>query len=130
MKKLPRGARSVRLNIDPKYASMIYAGEKTMEFRKKRLPLKSYVELVEDGKQTGYMILCWEFRSTAEAVWAFAQRRGVLFAGKGRTGITKKWLTDYAGKDYVSVYGIVCAKRMIPQAGDKPTAWADKTTEG
>ena len=112
MKKLPRSTKPFRLNIDPKYASMIYAGEKTMEFRKKRLPLTSTVVLVEDGVPTGYMLLCWEFRSTAEAVWDFSQRRGVLFAGKGRTGISKKWLLDYAGRDYVSVYGIVFAERL------------------
>ena len=112
MSKLPRCLRLLHLDIEPKYAAMIYSGEKSMEFRKNRLPLKAPIVLVEDGVETGYMWFCWEFRSTPEAVWDFANRRSMVFAGKGRCGITKSWLLEYAGKGHVSAYGIVLAKRM------------------
>lgn len=115
MSKLPKKLKPYFLEIDHKYAAMIYAGEKTMEFRKRRLPLDRMVCLVEDGVCTGYMLLCWEFRATPETVWNFATHRGVPFAGAGRAGITSKWLIDYAGDKLVGCYGIVVAARL-----DKP----------
>lgn len=111
MSKLPKRMTPFFLEIDPKYAAMIYDGTKTMEFRTRRLPLDRTVYLVEDGVCTGYMLLSWEFRSTPEIVWEFAERRTIPFSGGGRAGITRKWLLDYAGDKLVGVYGIAIARR-------------------
>ena len=111
MSKLPKKLKPYFLEIDSKYAAMIYDGTKTMEFRTRRLPLNRIVCLVEDGVCTGCMMLVWEFRATAETVWNFAACRTVPFAGGGRAGITRKWLLDYAGDKLVGVYGIAIARR-------------------
>ena len=122
MSKLPKKLKPYFLEIDSKYAAMIYAGTKTMEFRKRRLPLDRIVCLVEDGVCTGYMMLAWEFRATAETVWNFAARRTVPFAGGGRAGITRKWLLDYAGGDLVYVYGIAISNRSCKPFRVNPSA--------
>lgn len=122
MSKLPKRMTPFFLNIDSKYAAMIYDGTKTMEFRTRRLPLDRTVYLVEDGVCTGYMLLSWEFRSTPEIVWEFAERRTIPFSGGGRAGITRKWLLDYAGGDLVYVYGIALSNRSCKPFRVNPSA--------
>ena len=122
MSKLPKRVPPFFLEIDPKYAAKIYDGTKTMEFRTRRLPLNQIVCLVEDGVCTGYMMLAWEFRATAETVWNFAERRTVPFAGGGRAGITRKWLLDYAGDKIVGCYGIALSNRSCKPFRVNPSA--------
>lgn len=106
-----RPPQSINLDIEAKYAEAIFSGRKTMEFRRRRLPLQTPIRLLVDGDRVGWIILCWEIRGSAECVWDAVGSRSLILAGHSQAGITLRWLQSYAGDKDVSAYGIIIAGR-------------------
>lgn len=113
--------------LKPKYAKMIYEGNKNWEFRKAPPPLFKAIYIYESApvsKVTGLLYFTESFTAVPETVLDFVKRNKIYTVNK--PGIGYDDLMDYAGKDLVTalrVYGAERLEQPVELSGKPPQNW-------
>ena len=126
---MSKPVRIYLMAIKPKYAEMIYAGDKRFELRKMPPPCNTWIYLYESAPVsavTGKVYIGMQIKGDSAIAWNFVKTQRYC---RNELGVTEKQYKDYVGKSYhCSASMLFFAERFdkpwpLPQGVRPPQNW-------